>query len=179
MSIASFIEGAISEYNNGRYDVALSLVCSAIDATAKLEKPECETNNKRYKSFLISKMRIITKYGFPGIIANGIKVKSNNLSTNKSDDSYLDIIDVIYEVIRCGLIHECSVEDTVEFVDQTFIGDYNSKFRIPKALLFGLIMAVVVSPSNSNQEFSKTITISANKDAITLDEFWGIGETCI
>lgn len=52
----------------GKHDVALALVCSAIDGTAKKLYPEQRKNNVRYKKFLKDYMRIITTFGFPILI---------------------------------------------------------------------------------------------------------------
>ena len=72
MSIGNFVSAGIVLNRQGKQDVALSLICSAVDATAKKEF-SVENNNKRNKRFVSKYFPIITLFGFPGIIAGGIK----------------------------------------------------------------------------------------------------------
>ncbi len=41
--------------------------------------------------------------------------------------------------------------------NQTYIGDFHTKFKIPRRLIIGLLATVVQSPENSNEPFDKDI----------------------
>lgn len=89
--------------------------------------------------------RIISKFGFPGIQASNIRIKLNvNIKNLKKDEyGYVDMEQIIYHVIRCGLVHEATIDERIQFTNQTMIGDFNSdKFFLPKAIIFGLIKAI-------------------------------------
>jgi hypothetical protein len=158
MSIASFVEASINELRVGRYDVAMTLACSAVDGTTAKKLAPNASNNERFKAFLEENMRLITCYGFPGINAGGIRIKCINIPDLKTDqDGYISIADIIYHVVRCSVIHECSIDERIEFTEQTYIGDFQTKFRIPRKLIIGLLAAVVKSPTNSHEPFDKEI----------------------
>lgn len=144
MSIQSFIESAKILYHDGHYDAALCLTCIAVDASSAKAYPNKKTS-ERYKLFLKEHFRTITDIGFPGISANGIRIKVNaDVSNLKKDvDGYVDMEQIIYHVLRCGLVHDCSIESSITFSDRTVIGDWNTdKFYIPKAIIWGLMAAV-------------------------------------
>lgn len=146
MSIQSFLESARILYDNKKYEEALCLVCAAVDACATKE----EVNNKkkknaeRYKSFLKNHFSTICKYGFPGVQASIIRIKVEvpNVALETDENGYVDMEQIIYHVIRCGLVHECAIEKTIQFTDTTIIGDWTDRFYIPKDIILGLIAAV-------------------------------------
>ncbi len=144
MSIKSFISAAKMLYAESFYEEALCLTCSAIDACSALAYPDKGVTN-RYKLFLKTHFRIISEIGFPGISASGIKIKVNaNIPELKVDrDGFVNMEQIIYHVVRCGLVHSCNINTSVVFTEQTIIGDWNAdKFYLPKDLIWGLIAAV-------------------------------------
>jgi hypothetical protein len=158
MSIANFVAAAIDELGAGRYDVAMSLACSAIDGTTAKALSQSKKSGERFKVFLEENMRLITRYGFPGIEASGIRIKCINIPDIKTDnEGYVSIADIIYHVVRCSVIHECSIDERIEFTEQTHIGDFKTKFRIPRKLIVGLLAAVVQSPNNLDESFEKRV----------------------
>lgn len=86
----------------------------------------------------------ICEYGFPGIEANNIRIKVNvpNIALKTDKNGYVGMEQIIYHVIRCGLVHECNIEKTIQFTDTTIIGDWNDKFYIPKEIIWGLIASI-------------------------------------
>lgn len=145
MSIQSFLDSSKILYDNERYDAALCLVCTAIDACSSKEYPSKGNNTtERYKLFLKDHFATICRYGFPGIEANNIRIKINvnkkELRTDKN--GYVDMEQIIYHVIRCGLVHECNIDENIEFTDTTNIGDWNDKFYIPKDIIWGLVASI-------------------------------------
>lgn len=144
MSIQSFIQAAKTLAKENYYFEALCLTCIAIDARAA----QIYTNKsvtERYKLFLGQHFRTITNIGFPGISADNIRIKVNaNISNLKTDvDGYVDMEQIIYHVLRCGLVHNCEIEKAIVFTDRIMIGDWNTdEFYMPKSLMWGLIAAI-------------------------------------
>lgn len=144
MSIQSFVNAAKILYRKDFYEEALCLVCSAIDASAAQCYPDKKVT-ERYKAFLRDNFRTITDIGFPGISADSIRIKVNaDIDNLKPDaDGYVSMEQIIYHVLRCGLVHSCNIDSSIKFTDHTIIGDWNvGEFFIPKAVIWGLIAAV-------------------------------------
>lgn len=144
MSVQSFVNAAKVLYTEGFYEEALCLVCTAIDATAAQSYPDKKVT-ERYKLFLKDHFRTISEIGFPGISADSIRIKVNSEVENLRPDSdgYVDMEQIIYHVLRCGLVHGCNIDSAITFTDRTIICDWNSdKFYIPKAIIWGLIAAM-------------------------------------
>lgn len=146
MSIRSFVESAIILYENKKYSEALCLACIAVDASSAKKYPN-ESTSKRYKHFLEDNFEIICVKGNLDILAGEIMIKVNrnipNLTLDKN--GYVKYEQIIYHVLRCGLVHSCNIENLIEFTDTTIICDWNidSKFPIPKNLIFGLLSIAI------------------------------------
>ena len=72
-----------------------------------------------------------------------IKVVADIPSLKKDANGYVDMEQIIYHVIRCGLVHNCNIEKAIVFTERTIIGDLNKGvFYLPKHLIWGLIAAI-------------------------------------
>ena len=182
MSISNFIEASIQHFENHTYDISLALVASAVDATATKSKYK-GNNNVKYKKFLKDNMRIITTFGFPGISASAIKIKCHNIKDLKTDkNNMVNIEDIIYHTIRCGLIHQCDISNSIEFTEKTYIGDFIDTFKIPQNLVLGLIMSVVLAECNKNEKLSTnvyTIINPISQEELIINNLWGFKNSYI
>ena len=143
MSISSFSKAAKHLYEVGYYNEALSLACCAISSLSSQKYPD-EFDNKRYKQFLQDNFELISEKGMPGISCGSIKIKVNRdiKELKKDSNGYVDFTQIIYHVIRCGLIHNCMIDESIVFTEETLIGDYDEHFKIPKNIIFGLIESI-------------------------------------
>ena len=144
MSVHSFLEAAQYLYRGNFYEEAFCLVCVAIDTSAQIQYPGLKVG-ERYKKFISVNFREICSKGFPGVSADFIKIKVNtNVENLKLDDNgYVGMEDIIYHVIRCGLVHDCAIDQSIRFIDSTIIGDWEKGlFFLPKTLIIGLMDAV-------------------------------------
>ena len=182
MSLASFVAASLDELHAGRYDVALALACAAVDATAARHASVSAPsgNAKRFKGFLEDNMRVITTFGFPGIIADGIRIKCTNVPDLKTDpNGYVSVSDIIYHAVRCGLLHECVIDERIEFTKETSVGDFDRKFEIPRNVIFGLLMAVILSPLNRAEVLDREYSVSIHGTRVDLQSLWGQGANVI
>lgn len=173
MAISNFISAGVIFHNHGKRDVSLALICSALDATAKKVFPN-DNNNQRNKKFIRKYMHIITRFGFPGVLATGIRIKCIDIPNLRTDsEGYVGIEDIIYHTIRCGLIHECEIEDLIEFTDETLIGDFNQKFKVPKELFWGLTLATILCKENKHEKSIDEVNINITGKNFSIDDLWG------
>ena len=174
MSVGSFISSSLQLLKEGKHDVALSLACSAVDATSAKMFPEETHNNRRYKKFLKQNMRIITTFGMPGLSASGIRIKCRNIPGMKTDaEGMAGLEDILYHIIRCGLIHQCEIEERIEFIQKTMLGDFEQKFKIPYAIVRGLVMSVILAKENKNESMLESHYVNLSNKNIDLNTLWG------
>ena len=105
MSIADRVTESINKYNSNDLDNALIQICIAFDGTAKNEFPNIKTNAKRFKAFITDNMDIITFFTF-----------NTNVFINCQFGEYT-FESFVYEVLRCGLIHEGDMSAQFRFTE--------------------------------------------------------------
>jgi len=88
----------------------------------------------------------------------------------------IDIENIIYHTIRCGLIHQCDISNEIEFTKETFIGDFIDKFKIPQNLVLGLIVSVVLAKWNKDENLSISYSIvnPMTIEGFELNSLWGL-----
>lgn len=173
MSIGNFVSAGVVFHNYGKRDISLALICSAIDATAK-KVFRGDNNNERNKKFVRKYLPIITSFGFLGITASEIRIKCIDVPDLKADSNgYVGIEDIIYHVIRCGLVHECEIDNRIEFTNTTVIGDFNKTFKVPKQIFWGLAMAVILCEQNKDEHTGDDVSINLNGKQFKIEQLWG------
>ncbi len=174
MSIATFVDSSFALLDAGQYDSALALASAAVDATAKKLYGRRLQNNERYKRFLRDKMPIVTRYGMPGIVAGGIRIKCHNIPDLKTDEEgYVGIEDILYHTLRCGLLHQCEIDERIEFIEETYIGDFSEKFRLPHHVVFGLLLAVISEPVNADEASESDVRLVIEGKEYAIQDLWG------
>jgi len=173
MSIAKRILETIQKFEINDIEGALIPVCIAVDATAKREYPSLKSNSVRYKAFLRDNLWIIGLVGFNGLIGQKIRLQFNHPDIKQDESGLCNIEDIIYHIIRCGLLHEASIDKYIKFSSKTILSFDRTKYIISKSLPLGLAAAVILSPFNRNEKIGDSIGIEIGKAGFLIDHIWG------
>ncbi len=185
MSIGKRVSEAFVQLLNGDAEAALMQICAPIDKTAKLEasqsgKKPGKKHNKgigaRYKSFVHRNMDIITGVGLWGPMLAGVRLPYTHPDIQCQPDGTCSLEEIIWHVIRCGLYHEAELPNDIVFTDSELGGGNKSPagvLKLPKNLVYGLIMAVVGSPVNKSQTFDDSYCIRIHGENYFLNDWWG------
>ncbi len=114
MSIGKRIEEAIAKMDAGDCEGALIPASIAVDATATQEYPAL-TNNQVYKSFLGDNLDLFTRASFGGIRIGRIALKYDHPDSRSSADGTCTVEQILYHVVRCGLLHQAGLPPTLRF----------------------------------------------------------------
>ena len=100
------IEDALILWGKGRIEGSFISVLIAVAATAQKRYPRNKyKDNRLYKRFLLDEMRSIT---------NGPQY---NVKFYYNGQYNVPLIDIIYNILRCELIHEGTVPNTIQFIE--------------------------------------------------------------
>jgi hypothetical protein len=171
MSIAKRIEETLQKIGSGDPEGALVPVCTAVDASAKREYPSLRKNSERYKTFLCDNLWIIGLVGLNGLISKKISLPAHHPDIKPDESGMCNIEDIFYHVIRCGLLHEATIDEYVGFSSK--FGYIGTKYIVPNSLPLGFAAAVILSPFNSSEKIGKPINIQIGKANLFVDELWG------
>ncbi len=172
MNIGDRVTDAIDKMAAADPEGALFQICAAIEVTAKNEfgKP----GRGSYKDFIHQNLGLITDIAFGGSKFLNINLGYEHPSLKKNVDGCVPIQDILYHVVRCGLYHDARLPDDLKFADEHQIRmEEHGTLVMPSSLVYGLITAVVVSPTNRGECGSNEGTLNLDNFPIPLSKLWG------
>ncbi len=162
MPISDRIVESINKYNSDELENSLIQLCVALDATSKDEYPHIKKVGRRFQSFVKANHDIITFFTLGGNAAIDCRFGKYTVE------------EFIYQVLRCGLIHEGELSRMVEFVEPgrpVSIG--GSKWSLPKTFIFGTLLATIGAASNINQSAPSDLMVEIMGHQFKLNDLWG------
>jgi hypothetical protein len=154
--IAKRLQEAIAKMETGDVEGALIPVSIAVASTAQYlyRNPKQKSNRGddglHYKRFVHDNLDIITRVAFAGLgIDKDWFIKYNHPDVKPDSTGHCTIEQILYHVIRCGLVHRSEIPSDIRFA-KTGAFPYDGKpgVLLPEGLIYGLIIAVVVVSDN-------------------------------
>ena len=173
MSIELLLREALEQLQAEKFEAAMTSACISLDATAK---NEFNTGSKRRcRQFVQSNLDIISSVGTGGAI---LAVPGSILALRKPESPSLSspLEDIIYESVRCHLVHEASLPTNVCFTKEAFYGERDGVFYLPVLMIYALILSVIVAPTNSHRSLGTDIVMTIGRKQFRLEELWGKSE---
>lgn len=84
-----------------------------------------------------------------------------------------NITKVLYDIVRCSLIHEADLPFNVQFTDDGFYGMRNGIYLIPTNFFYALLFSIVASPSMHGKSVMSEIQISLRGQLFPINEMIG------
>jgi len=156
MSVRARIEDAEVLWKAGRLEGAVIQVLIAVGATVRKRYPKPMGDNKAFKQFIHDEIAKIT---------NG---PTTNVDFYYDGKHHVGVEDIIYKFIRCNLVHEGKLPETIVFTqpvvgDGSPVGRYDGKLfnklalhdvmGFPIGWIWNFVRVVAEAPENKG-EFS-------------------------
>jgi len=171
MTLSKRIEETAAKMNQNDAEAALFQICAALDVTATNEYGK--SGRSTYKRFVRDYFQLITRIALNGPSIGNLHVAYDHPSLEKSADGTVSVEDVFYHVVRCGLYHEAKLPDDLVFGEEQRISVINGVLTLPSSLIYGLIAAVVVSPSNAGEWISNPLALHVSGFPVPINMLWG------
>jgi len=147
MAIADRVQEAVDNVMKGNIEGALHDICSAVEVCAKTLYGGAERDGgKCYKQFVSDNFGLITHFALSRRILN-LNVEYRHPKIKASTNGLCSVQEVFYHAVRCGLYHEACLPSSLHFIDEKKIMVKDGELYLPSALVYGLIVAVVISPA--------------------------------
>jgi len=158
----------------GRFEDAVVAASVALSATARLEYPT-DGDKAACRKFLEQNLPIISKISWVSFgVSRPINFKYRRLDSKSPGTSVRTMPEMLYDVVRCTAVHEAKLPDNLRFTKQPMIHLGNDgELVLPIDLIYGLLMAVVASPKNSDQKIEGDPLFSFGGKSIRVNELWG------
>lgn len=174
MGIIDKVRDSIRLLQDGGYESAMALACTALDATAKKEFPSLSPGD-RIKRFLNKNLDIVTVVGFGGALycAPGSKLRLKDPQSASKSHQVEDLETIVYKAIRCKLVHEASLPEDVVFTEDPFYGEKDGKFFLPTRIIWAILLAVVASPCSGAWSGHEDVPLDFPQEGGSLRQLWG------
>ena len=163
MTIAERVVECIEKSAANQTENALIQVCIALDATAKNEHPTTKKVGKRFKAFIQSNHDVITFFSLNGnIVKNTFRVGD------------LTFTEMVYKVLRCGLLHEGELPKLLKFAPPGQTVSFSDQlWHLPTTFVTGTLLAVIGAATNANHRIGPNYKVTfAGKD-FPINDLWG------
>lgn len=177
VSIGDRIQAAIDHMDKGDVELALSDVCIAIDITSQKYLNVEKSSRSTYKQFLKDNMWIILTAGFGGVVVEDIKIPFQHPEIKGDDQGYCTLEDVIYHVMRCGLLHGTGENDGLVWTKEVILACHEGKLNISPTFIWGMMLAVITCPCNQQEHVNDTSWISMASFKYLVNDLWGKKES--
>ena len=144
MSAKNLIEDAQVLWELERKGSAFALILIAFAATARLRYPKPEPDNKSFKKFIRDELPTILRTADTAV---SLPFKGK----------LLPIEDILYKELRCQLIHEGKLPDSIVFTPKTVqrgvacdMITITDPIGMPESWVLNMIRVVVDAPENAS-----------------------------
>ena len=166
-SIGHFLNSAIEKINQNDFEMAAADVSIAVAGTAKRAFPGKMSDGQKYKA-LLKRHMVLISFITIRIRCASIRLRFEHPDVRSDKDGCCTLEDILYHVVRCGLIHEAVFPESIRF-GNSISGDGG----LPITLLHGLILAVIVAPENKNESLPQDYSQEIRGKTVRLNDYWG------
>lgn len=177
MTIGKRIADALDKFHANDAEAALIPVSIAIDATA--QKLYGKQGRGSYKDFISDNMLLISKAGLNGRQIENIFLQVPPEFVTRwpqmkvGSDRLCRLDEILYHVVRCGLLHEAELSSALVFQPEVKIELKDGTIRLPSKLIVGFIVAIVACPANKGEKLPDRYGIGLNGYQIPFSALWG------
>ncbi len=174
MSVGSQVSDAMRKLSEGRFEDAAIAASVALSATSRREYPT-GGDKKACRNFLNQNLSIISKIGWVAFgVSQPINFRYRRLDSEAPDIRVRTMPEMLYDVVRCTAIHEARLPDNLRFTDQPIIKlGFDGELLLPIDVIYGLLIAIVASPKNADQQAEGNPVFSFGEKDIPVNELWG------
>lgn len=178
VTVGKRIQSMINHMDCNEIELALSDVCIAIDVTAKKYYNKPVSSADCYKEFLKENMWMIVNAGMSALTSETIKLPFTHKDIKSDSDGYCTLEQIVYHVMRCGLIHDTGENSKIVWNDRISLAiDSDGNLNISPNFIWGLALCVVTCSVNKDEKVGDTCWISIATFKYLINDLWGKRDT--
>ncbi|MEJ1296898.1 MAG: hypothetical protein RPU34_07195 [Candidatus Sedimenticola sp. (ex Thyasira tokunagai)] len=173
-TIGERVKYAIDHMGRNEIYAALEHACNAVDVTSQRRFESTKSGRKIFKD-LIEEYHWLVEFMSIGGINLDETVFENFPITEavKKPIEKPKFYDLMYHVVRCGLIHSDSLEKGFSFHKENTILLADREITFPASVVWGLLAIVVFCPENREEETAPGYWIGFHENRLVINDFWG------
>lgn len=170
----------MKKLSEGRFEDAVIAASVALSATARSEYPTAG-DKAACRRFLDDNLPIICRIGWVAFgVSQPINFRYRRLDSHSPGVKVRTMPEMLYDVVRCTAVHEARLPDNLRFTLQPIIQTgLDGELLLPIDLVYGLLIAVIGSAKNADQQVEGDPTFMFRDKSIRINELWGKRERVV
>ena len=174
VSVGQRVQSMIYHMSKGEIELALSDICIAIDITSQKYYNEPNSSASCYKRFLKENIWMIVVTGMGSLITEAVKLPFTHKDIKSDYEGYCTLEQIIYHVMRCGLIHGTGEESKIVWNTNVPLAiDKDQNLNISPSFIWGLALCVITCPVNLHERVGDYCWISMATFKYLINDLWG------
>ena len=174
VSVGQRVLSMIDHMTKGEIELALSDICIAIDITSQKYYNEPNSSASCYKRFLKENIWMIVVTGMGSLITEAVKLPFTHKDIKSDYEGYCTLEQIIYHVMRCGLIHGTGEESKIVWNTNVPLAiDKDQNLNISPSFIWGLALCVITCPVNLHERVGDYCWISMATFKYLINDLWG------
>ena len=174
VSVGQRVQSMIDHMPKGEVELALSDICIAIDITSQKYYNEPNSSASCYKRFLKENIWMIIVTGMGSLITEAVKLPFTHKDIKSDCEGYCTLEQIIYHVMRCGLIHGTGEESKIIWNTNVPLAiDKDQNLNISPSFIWGLALCVITCPVNLHERAGDYCWISMITFKYLINDLWG------
>jgi hypothetical protein len=169
ITVAQRVMHAIDGIGRGEYEYALEDAAVAIDISAQRHAGKSSSGRSDYKAFLEQYFWVIELMALNGIDLQ--KSVFENLTIEGISAPKLP--DLIYHVVRCGLVHSTGLPPNLVFVPGRVASFAHEHTSLPAQMIWGLLAIVVFAKVNASEKSVGDYFFNYEDSRFLIRDNWG------
>ncbi len=157
---------AYEKVGRGDWINALIQICIALDAVAK--KTYGGKPGKRIKQYIRDNQYILTRIAMLHLEVHG------DLTFQFDSGKAMKFEKIVYELIRCALLHEGAMDARVKIIESASIGvDDEGRFLLSVHMIMALFLLLVADPKTVQVKWPDTASYTAEGKTVRFSDIQG------
>lgn len=178
VSVGQRVQSMIDHMSKGEVELALSDICIAIDITSQKYYNEPASSASCYKRFLKENIWMIVVTGMGSLVTEAIKLPFTHKDIKSDDEGYCTLEQIIYHVMRCGLIHGTGEDSKIIWNNRIPLAlDKDGNLNLSPSFIWGFALCVITCPVNREEKVRDTCWVSTASFKYLINDLWGQRES--
>ena len=177
-TIGERVKYAVDHMERREFYAALEHACNALDVTSQRQYKQKSSSRSIFKKIIREYSWLIEFMSLGGI--NLDETKFSNfpiIDGTRSPILEPDFSDLMYHVVRCGLVHSDSLSEGFLFHNSNAVVLSAGEITFPESVVWGILSIVIFCPANEKEITSPGYWIGMFENKLVINDFWGQEET--
>ncbi|MEL7893931.1 hypothetical protein [Vreelandella neptunia] len=173
-SIGERVKYAIDHMGRGEVYAALEHACNAVDVTSQRYYGQESSSRSCFKNLLKEYIWLIEFMSLGGINLDDTKFENFPITEGvRKPITEPDFADLMYHVVRCGLVHSDSLSKGFSFHNEGSLLIADKMITFPASVVWGILSIAIFCPSNKNEMTASSYWIGFHENRLVINDFWG------